>query len=59
MEEQIQEYLYNPTVGKIVSFFYWHRSNLMLIKALKESFRKLKTTIAIRLRNSVLSLVFF
>jgi hypothetical protein len=41
MEEQIQEYLYNPTVGKIVFLFIG--SNLMLIKALKESFRKLKT----------------
>jgi hypothetical protein len=57
MEEQIQEYLYNPTVGKIG--FYWHRSNLMLKAILKESFRKLKTiTIAIRLRNSVLSWLF-
>jgi hypothetical protein len=36
MEEQIQEYLYNPTVGKIVSF-YWHRSNLMLIKAIQKN----------------------
>jgi hypothetical protein len=35
MEEQIQEYLYNPTVGKIVSF-YWHR-NLMLIKAIQKN----------------------
>jgi hypothetical protein len=43
MEEQIQEYLYNPTVGKI-GFFYWHRSNLDVNKSnSKESFRKLKT----------------
>jgi small-conductance mechanosensitive channel len=41
MEEQIQEYLYNPTVGKIVSFLIgiaW-----MLIKILKKSFLKLRT----------------
>jgi hypothetical protein len=58
MEEQIQEYLYNQ-VGKIVAFIgiavIW-----MLIKQFKNLFRKLKTIIiAIRLRNSVLSLVIF
>jgi hypothetical protein len=41
MEEQIQEYLYNPTVGKIVFLFIG--SNLDNKSTSKESFRKLKT----------------
>jgi hypothetical protein len=42
MEEQIQEYLYNPTVGKIVSS-YWHRSNMDVNKSYsKKSFSKIK-----------------
>jgi hypothetical protein len=60
MEEQIQEYLYNPTVGKIVSFFYWHR-NLDVNKAIqKESFSKIKdNNNRYKARNSVVSLVIF
>jgi hypothetical protein len=37
MEEQIQEYLYNPTVGKIVSFLIGIAVIWMLIKAIQKS----------------------
>jgi small-conductance mechanosensitive channel len=37
MEEQIQEYLYNPTVGKIVSFFIGLAVIWMLIKAIQKN----------------------
>jgi hypothetical protein len=57
--EQIQEYLYNPT-GKIVSS-YWHRSNMDVNKSYsKNLFLKLRTIIiGIKLRSSVVLLVFF
>jgi small-conductance mechanosensitive channel len=43
MEEQIQEYLYNPTVGKIVSFFIGIAVIWMLIKAIQKNlFSKIK-----------------
>jgi small-conductance mechanosensitive channel len=43
MEEQIQEYLYNPTVGKIVSFFIGIAIIWMLIKAIQKNlFSKIK-----------------
>jgi hypothetical protein len=52
MEEQIQEYLYNPTVGKIVSFLIGIAVIWMLIK-FKKSFLKLRTIIiGIKLRFS-------
>ena len=43
MEEQIQEYLYNPTVGKIVSFLIGIAVIWMLIKAIQKNlFSKIK-----------------
>lgn len=43
MEEQIQEYLYNPTVGKIVTFLVGVALIWMLIKAIqKRLFSKIK-----------------
>jgi hypothetical protein len=46
MEEQIQEYLYNPTVGKIVSFLIGIAVIWMLIKAIQKNlFLKLRTII--------------
>tara|TARA_R110000868_G_scaffold108031_7_gene295201 strand:+ start:9096 stop:9995 length:900 start_codon:yes stop_codon:yes gene_type:complete len=43
MEEQIQEYLYNPTVGKIVTFLVGVAIIWMVIKALqKKLFSKIK-----------------
>jgi large-conductance mechanosensitive channel len=42
MEEQIQEYLYNPTVGKIVSFLIGIAVIWMLIKAIQKIFSKIK-----------------
>jgi hypothetical protein len=61
MEEQIQEYLYNPTVGKIVSFLIGIAVIWMLIKAIQKNlFSKLRTIIiGIKLRSSVVSLVIF
>jgi hypothetical protein len=52
MEEQIQEYLYNPTVGKIVSFLIGIAVIWMLIKAIQKIFfLKLRTIIiGIKLR---------
>jgi hypothetical protein len=41
MEEQIQEYLYNPTVGKIV-LSYWHRSNMDVNKSYSKNLSKIK-----------------
>jgi hypothetical protein len=57
MEEQIQEYLYNPTVGKIVSFLIGIAVIWMLIKAIQKNlFSKLRTIIiGIKLRSSVVS----
>jgi hypothetical protein len=59
MEEQIQEYLYNPTVGKIVSFLIGIAVDVNKSYS-KKSFLKLRTIIiGIKLRNSVVSLVIF
>jgi hypothetical protein len=58
MEEQIQEYLYNPTVGKIVSFLIG--INMDVNKSYsKNLFLKLRTIIIGRLRSSVVLLVIF
>jgi hypothetical protein len=43
MEEEIIAYLYNPTVGKIVTF-YWCCYNLDFVKSNSENILKLKTT---------------
>lgn len=43
MEDQIKEYLYNPTVGKIVTFFVGMAIIWMLIKAIQKNlFSKIK-----------------
>jgi hypothetical protein len=56
--KQIQ-YLYNPTVGKIVSFLIGIAVIWMLIKAIQKNlFLKLRTII-IGIKHSVVSLVIF
>jgi hypothetical protein len=42
MEEQIQEYLYNPTVGKIVSFIIGIAVIWMLINTVQKNLFFLK-----------------
>jgi hypothetical protein len=59
MEEQIQEYLYNPTVGKIVSFLIGI-AVMDVNKAIQKSFSKIKdNNNRYKAKNSVVSLVIF